>query len=144
MSIFPSSYGSRNITTTRNTTSNTPPLLKEYAIDFDTGKFLLDEYNNFIIVEGLEAVQVRCWLKLKIQRNRYLIYMDEGNKLKSLIGKNLAYTNKNIQSILDEALVDNTYVKFVDNVQITIDGDKCIVEFTINSIYGSYYKTESW
>ncbi len=144
MGIFPDSYGSRNTATTSVTTSNSPALLKEYAIDFETGEFLLDKNSTFIIVDGLDAVQVRCWLKLKIQRNRYLMYMDEGNNLKSLIGKDLAYINKNIQSILNEALVDNVYVKSVENINVTTNGSTYTVTFTINSIYGSYSTEESW
>lgn len=142
MSIFPADYG-KNISVITTTESTTPKLLKEYAIDFETGEFLLDENKKFIIVEGLEAVQVRCWLALKIQRNRYLIYMNVGNNLKSLVGKDLAYVNKNIQSILDEALVDE-YVKSIEDIEVTQDGDTFTVEFTINTIYGSYTKQESW
>jgi len=145
--IFPDDYSVNNnsdtsAVTTANTTS-TPMLLKEYAIDFETGEPLLDQNNKFIIVEGIEAVQVRCWLALRIQRSRYLMYMDVGNNLKSLVGKDLAYINKNIQSILNEALVDNEYVTAAENIQVTQDGSKVTVEFIINSIYGSYNSYES-
>lgn len=142
MSIFPADYG-KSISVITTTESTTPKLLKEYAIDFETGEFLLDGNKKFIIVEGLEAVQVRCWLALKIQRNRYLIYMNVGNNFKSLVGKDLAYVNKNIQSILDEALVDE-YVKSIEDIEVAQDGDTFTVEFTINTIYGSYTKQESW
>ena len=142
MSIFPDDYS--NNPNNKTTTATEPKLLKEYAVDFETGEPLLDENNKFIIVEGLEAVQVRCWLALKIQRDRYLMYMNVGNNLKSLIGKDLAYINKNIQSILDEALVDNVYVISVENIEVTQDGDNFTAEFTINSIYGSYSSEESW
>lgn len=142
MSIFPDDYG-RSSNTIITTGTTTPKLLKEYAINFETGEFLLDENNKFIIVEGLEAVQVRCWLALKIQRGRYSMYMDVGNNLKSLIGKDLSYVNKSIQNYLNEALV-NEYVKAVENIEVTKDGDEFTTEFTINSIYGSYSKQESW
>lgn len=142
MSIFPDDYS--NNPNNETITVTEPRLLKEYAIDFETGEPLLDRNNKFIIVEGIEAVQVRCWLALKIQRGRYLMYMNIGNNLKSLIGKDLAYINKNIQSILDEALVDNVYVISVENIEVTQDGDNFTAEFTINSIYGSYSSEESW
>lgn len=142
MSIFPESYKSNNLKTTNVTISTTPDLLKEYAWDFDTGEILVDENGNFTIVEGLEAVKVQCWLALQIQRNRYLIYYRGiGNNLKSLIGKNSAYVNKNIQSLLDEALVDNTYVTSVSDITCTLEDDAVTIEFTVNSVYGSYTTT---
>jgi hypothetical protein len=140
MSIFPSDYSQGSSgTTVVTTTSTTPTLLKEYAIDFDKNEILIDENGKFTIVEGLEAVKVRCWLALQIQRNRYLIYPSGiGNDLKSLIGKGLAYVNKNIQTILDEALVDGVYVTAIQNIAVTDDGNKTTIDFTIKSIYGSF------
>jgi len=143
MSIFPSDY-SQNSSRISITSTTTPKLLKEYAIDFDTGDILLDENNKFVIVEGIEAIKVRCWLALNIQRNRYLIYMDVGNNIKSLIGKNLAYANKNIQSILDEALVDGIYVTSIEDISLIQDDATVTVEFTINSIYGSYEESTAY
>ncbi|NRT34556.1 Fe-S cluster assembly iron-binding protein IscA [Clostridium beijerinckii] len=145
MSIFPRDYNqasnkSKNVITK----SESLPLLKEYAIDFDSGEILTDEKGKFYIVDGIEAVKVRCWLALKIQKGRYLIYPNEGNNLKSLIGKDITYVNKNIQSILNEALVDGMYVTSVNNISIEQNGDTFTTEFTINSIYGSYNKEESW
>ncbi|KIL06908.1 hypothetical protein SR42_15160 [Clostridium botulinum] len=142
MSIFPGDYSirrSRNL----NTEDNTIPLLKEYAIDFEKEEILIDDKGKFTIVEGLEAVKVRCFLALKIQRNRYLIYLDVGNNLKSLIGKDLDYINRNIKSMLEEALIDE-YVKSIEDIKTSQEGNKVTVEFTINSIYGSYEWKESW
>ncbi len=143
MSIFPDDYGKNITAITTTTKSTTQELLKEYAID-DDGEFLLDENNQFTIVESLEAVKVMCWIKLKIQRNRYLSYMDEGNNVKNLLGKDLTYINKNIHQILIEALVDNIYVTSIENIEVTKNEDKYTVEFTIISIYGSYTTQESW
>ncbi len=142
MSIFPESYKRNNLKTTNVTMSTTPDLLKEYAWDFDTEEILIDENGKLTIVEGLEAVKVRVWLALQIQRNRYLIYYSGiGNRLKSLIGKNSAYINKNIQSLLDEALVDNIYITSISDITCTLDDDIVTIEFTVNSIYGSYTTT---
>ncbi len=142
MNIFPGDYNirkNRNL----NTEDNTIPLLKEYAIDFEKEEILVNEKGMFEIVEGLEAVKVRCFLALKIQRNRYLIYLNVGNNLKSLIGKDLDYINRNIKSMLEEALLDE-YVKSIEDIKTSQEGNKVTVEFTINSIYGSYEWKESW
>ncbi|NSB15824.1 DUF2634 domain-containing protein [Clostridium beijerinckii] len=145
MSIFPRDYNqASNKSNNVKTKTESIPLLKEYAIDFDSGEILTDEKGKFYIVDGIEAVKVRCWLALKIQKGRYLIYPNEGNSLKSLIGKDITYVNKNIQSILNEALVDVMYVTSVNNISIEQNGDTFTTEFTINSIYGSYNKEESW
>ncbi|NFO31425.1 DUF2634 domain-containing protein [Clostridium botulinum] len=142
MNIFPGDYNirkNRNL----NTEDNTIPLLKEYAIDFEKEEILIDDKGKFTIVEGLEAVKVRCFLALKIQRNRYLIYLNVGNNLKSLIGKDLDYINRNIKSMLEEALLDE-YVKSIEDIKTSQEGNKVTVEFTINSIYGLYEWKESW
>ncbi|NFG58191.1 DUF2634 domain-containing protein [Clostridium botulinum] len=142
MNIFPGDYSirkNRNL----NTEDNTIPLLKEYAIDFEKEEILIDNKGKFTIVEGLEAVKVRCFLALKIQRNRYLIYLNVGNNLKSLIGKDLDYINRNIKSMLEEALIDE-YVKSIEDIKTSQEGNKVTVEFTINSIYGPYEWKESW
>ncbi|NFI33839.1 DUF2634 domain-containing protein [Clostridium botulinum] len=142
MNIFPGDYNirkNRNL----NTEDNTIPLLKEYAIDFEKEEIFVNEKGMFEIVEGLEAVKVRCYLALKIQRNRYLIYLNVGNNLKSLIGKDLDYINRNIKSMLEEALIDE-YVKSIEDIKTFQEGNKVTVEFTINSIYGSYEWKESW
>ncbi|WP_252214397.1 DUF2634 domain-containing protein [Clostridium sp. VAP41] len=142
MSVFPQDYIIRK-TKIRGNENNTPELLKKYAIDFEKEEILVNEKGMFEIVEGLEAVKVRCFLALKIQRNRYLIYLDVGNNLKSLIGKDLDYINRNIKSMLEEALLDE-YVKSIEDIKTSQEGNKVTVEFTINSIYGSYEWKESW
>ncbi|MGE5627836.1 MAG: DUF2634 domain-containing protein [Solirubrobacterales bacterium] len=136
MSIFPSDYNSGS--GIEVSSSSTPILLKEYAINFDTEKVLLDENNKFVIVEGIEAVKVRCWLALKIQRNRFLMYMDVGNNLSSLVGKPLSDANSKIQLLLNEALVDGIYVTSIGDVTLNQTSDKVNIDFTVNSIYGSY------
>ncbi|NFE85919.1 DUF2634 domain-containing protein [Clostridium botulinum] len=142
MSIFPQDYNIRK-TKIRSNENNTPELLKEYAIDFKKEEILVNEKGMFEIVEGLEAVKVRCFLALKIRRNRYLIYLNVGNNLKSLIGKDLDYINRNIKSMLEEALIDE-YVKSIEDIKTSQEGNKVTVEFTINSIYGPYDWKESW
>lgn len=137
MGIFPEDYynNSTNITTQENTEI---PLLKEYAINFETGEPLIDKDGKFTIVEGIEALKVRCYLALKIHKGRYFIYKDVGNNLKSLLGKDLAYINKNIQGLLEEALLDGTYITGITDIITSQEGDKVTIEFTIQSIYGTY------
>ncbi|MFQ9617066.1 MAG: DUF2634 domain-containing protein, partial [Clostridium butyricum] len=88
------------------TTTNNVTLLKEYAWDFENDDFLLDN-GKFMIVEGLEALQVRNYLSLKTYKGRFFIYKDKvGTKLKDLIGKDKNYVSLNVKQMLEEALVD--------------------------------------
>ncbi|AQR90574.1 DUF2634 domain-containing protein [Clostridium saccharobutylicum] len=137
-SIFPMDYGSGSSSLTSTSATSTVKLLKEYAIDFETGAPLIDETGKFTIVEGLEAVKVRCWLALNIRRGRWFIYMDVGNKLKDLTGKDYNYVSLNIQTILEEALIDGIYITGIGEIIVTQKDDDFNVEFTVISIYGSY------
>lgn len=141
MGIFPEDYLNNNGRVTAQESTEIP-LLKEYAIDFKTGEPLLSNDGKFTIVEGLDAVKVRCYLALNIHKGRYFIYKDVGNNLKSLIGKDLAYINKNIQSLLEDALIDGIYVTGINDVTTSQEGEKVTVEFSINSIYGTYSETK--
>lgn len=123
---------------TRNTKTTLAPLLKEYAWDFDNDDFLLSN-GNFIIVEGLEALQVRNYLSLKTYKGRFFIYKNKvGTKLKDLIGKNKNYVSLNVREMLEEALVDNVYVTSINNITTNYEDGKLIVEFTVVNIYENY------
>lgn len=142
MNIFPQDYNVRK-NKNLNTENKIIPLLKEYAMDFKKEEILINEKGMFEIVEGIEAVKVRCFLAFKIQRNRYLIYPYVGNNLKTLIGKELDYINRNVRAMLEEALLDE-YVKSIEDIKTYQADNKVTVEFTINSIYGPYDWKESW
>lgn len=137
MGIFPEDYYNNhtNITTQEKTET---PILKEYAIDFKTGEPLISKDGKFTIVEGLEALKVRCYLALRVHKGRYFIYKNVGNNLKSLFGKDLAYINKNIQGLLEDALVDGTYITGITDIITSQEGDKVTIEFAIQNIYGTY------
>ena len=137
MGIFPEDYLNNNVRVTTQESTEIP-LLKEYAINFETGEPLISDDGKFTIVEGLDAVKVRCYLALNIHKGRYFIYKDVGNNLKSLLGKDLSYVNKNIQYLLEDALVDGVYVTGINDITTSQDGEKVTVNFSINSIYGTY------
>lgn len=141
--IFPSDYN-KNIQKD-NILSQTIETLKEYAIDFETGEVLIDDNGKFIIVEGLEALKVRNYLDLNIYRDRWFIYGGKvGNRLKDLIGKDLSYMNRNIQIMLEEALLDHIYVTSIKDITtMQLENSKLQIEFTVNSIYGPYTRVET-
>lgn len=116
------------------------PLFKEIAIDFETGEPLLKK-NDFIILEGKEALKVWVWKTLKTERNKYLIYSDSyGNDLAENIGQIYDKTTKDALMIneIKECLLVNPYITNVYNFNITTleEGRHPIISFYVDTIYG--------
>ena len=117
------------------------PLFKEIAIDFETGEVVLKN-EDFVILEGKEALKVWVWKALKTERNRYLIYSESfGNDLAENIGqiydkvvKDALMTNE-----IKECLLVNPYITNVYNFDITTSegGRHPIISFNVDTIYGT-------
>ena len=117
------------------------PLFKEIAIDFETGEPLLKE-NEFIILEGKEALKVWVWKTLKTERNKYLIYSDSyGNDLAENIGQIYDKTTKDALMIneIKECLSVNPYITNIYNFNIETkeEGRHPIISFNVDTIYGT-------
>lgn len=117
------------------------PLFKEIAIDFETGEPLLKE-NEFIILEGKEALKVWVWKTLKTERNKYLIYSDSyGNDLAENIGQIYDKTTKDALMIneIKECLLVNPYIINVYNFNIETKekGRHPVISFNADTIYGT-------
>ena len=135
MNIFPEDYKQQNIgiNSFEKNTYKEPELLKEYAIDFETG-----EISNTQIVYGLDAIAVRVYLTFLIKRGRWFIYFDHGSNIDTFKGQDVDYARLNVMQILKEALVDNIYITDVKDVNLYFEDDDITVEFTVISIYGEY------
>lgn len=134
MNIFPDDY-KQNIgfNSFEKNTRKEPELLKEYAIDFETG-----EISNTEIVTGLDAIAVRVYLTFLIKRGRWFIYFDHGSNIDTLRGQDADYARLNIMQILREALVDDIYITDIKDVNLDFKDDDITIEFTVISIYGQY------
>lgn len=127
------------------------PLFKEIAIDFETGETLLKE-NEFIILEGKEALKVWVWKALKTDRNRYLIHSESyGNDLSDNIGHIYDKIVKDALMIneIKECLLVNPYITNVYNFDITTleEGRHPVISFYVDTIYGvveSEVNTNLW
>lgn len=116
------------------------PLFKEIAIDFETGVPLIKE-NEFIILEGKEALKVWVWKTLKTDRNRYLIHSESyGNDLSDNIGQIYDKVVKDALMIneIKECLLVNPYITNVYNFSITTleEGRHPVISFYVDTIYG--------
>ncbi|WP_294064621.1 DUF2634 domain-containing protein [uncultured Fusobacterium sp.] len=127
------------------------PLFKEIAIDFETGEPLIKE-NEFIILEGKEALKVWVWKTLKTDRNRYLIHSESyGNDLSDNIGQIYDKIVKDALMIneIKECLLVNPYITNVYNFDITTleEGRHPVISFYVDTIYGvveSEVNTNLW
>ena len=134
MNIFPEDYKQNTgINSFEKNTYKEPELLKEPAIDFDTG-----EISNTEIVTGLDAIAVRVYLTFLIKRGRWFIYFDHGSNIDTFKGQDVDYARLNVMNILKEALVDNVYITDIKDVNLSFENDDITIEFTVVSVYGEY------
>ncbi|SHH15026.1 DUF2634 domain-containing protein [Desulfosporosinus lacus] len=139
MSIFPSEV--INVTNLIDSTVITPselPLVKEYAWDFENNDFLLVDGKN-AIVTGKEAIKVWVWKALQTKKYRYRAYTSKyGHELDSLInqGFSTGALKAELERYLKESLLVNVYITGVKTIDITIDGSKTDVSFTVTTVYG--------
>lgn len=134
MSLFPFIDGST--TTASSSFTDTP---KEYAMDFSTGEFIL-ENGCFVIVEGAEALKIWIYKALFTNRFQYLGYTwNYGSELMRLIGTGNS-ANKNVleseaQRYVKEAL-NHPAIKGIRNFSATITDDIMTLDFVVFTDYG--------
>jgi len=115
------------------------PVFIEYGFDFQNECFIFENGKHKIITEN-DALKVWIWKTLQTERWRYRAYDNAyGIELEQFIG---AYTNNTdssteIERYIQEALLINPYIKSIDNILATIDGDKLSYEITLTTTYGS-------
>lgn len=136
-SLFPFIDIDAEATDAENST-NELPICKEYAWDFDNNDFLLKD-GKFQTVEGNEAIKIWIWKALHTQRYRYpAYYWDYGHELEELIDQGLSdeAIKSEAERYINEALSLNKYITDVSVTNISIDGSKVNVDFTVTTIYG--------
>ena len=136
MSLFPDDFYNNKI---NNVKENEIPLLKDYAIDLDTGEIILNELGQATIVSGIDAVIAQAYRKIHTDKGRYIIYScNYGSEFKKLIGKGKSYGDTYAYQMLVDCLVDNKYVIGISDFYTTLEESKYNINFTMNSIYGDY------
>ncbi len=115
------------------------PLFVEYDWNFETNSFKFTANGNRIKVTGDEALKVWVYKALMTERNQYLAYSTRyGIQLKPFIGKVMSVSERysELKRVIIECLMVNPYIKSIDNIAFSEDGDKvdCSVELT--TIYG--------
>ena len=114
--IFPSYRGQEK--------TNTLPIPKDIAIDFETGNPII-ENNDFVIVERDEAIKVWCYYALKINKDRFIIYSPNyGSTLEEMIGNNYVDDDKyELEKKVNDCLLISPYIKSIDKVEVEFDSE---------------------
>ena len=139
MGLFPESFYNNTLPKKLAKKEKEIPLLKDIKQDIETGKFILDNKGDFIIVEGMEALLQIAVKKLKDERGKWIIYSKEyGSRLYALNGKSSETVKMYAKQFIDQALVDKVYITEIKDLQIIKEeATYYTIEFTIVSIYGN-------
>ena len=108
--------------------------LKEIGWDFEKDEPLFKE-NNFVIVEGIEALKIWIYKTIKTTRFKYLIYSNAyGTSIKSFIGKVFTERVKNdFKKEIIEALLINNYIESVSVIEYKLDYNKLFLSLKIET-----------
>ena len=97
------------------------------------------ENNEFVIVEGNEAIKVWIYKAIKTARYQYPIYSwDYGCEISSLIGQKYTkgLTKSEAERYIKEAILINPYVTDVKIIDINFSEDILSVSIQVDTIYG--------
>ena len=115
------------------------PLLREAAMDFETGQPVLEPGGDVRRVEGLEAVRVWVWRALQPDNVRfaYSAHTERyGNQLHLLAGKALPEAESRLAGLVREALLVCPYITGVERFAFTREGARLKAAFTVRTVYG--------
>ena len=108
--------------------------LKEIALDFEKDEPIIKN-NEFLIVEGIEALKVWVYKTIKTTRFKYLVYSNAyGTSIKSFIGKVFTERVKNdFKKEIIEALLINNYIESVSVIEYKLDYNKLFLSLKIET-----------
>lgn len=111
----------------------------EVGVDFDTGQVKMNKNGDLLMVEGLEALKVWCYLAIHTQRFKHQVFTENyGSEHRKLIGSE--YTKELTEAeafrYIKECLLANPYIKDVKNLEVKKIGDKLDIAVEIMTDYG--------
>lgn len=137
MSIFPLNIVPEDITD-ESSNANEFPIYYEIAWDFIKDEPIINN-NDFVIVEGNEAIKVWIYKAINTVRYQYPIYSwDYGCEIDSLIGQKYTkgLTKSEAERYIKETILINPYINDVKIVDINFSKDILSVSIQVNTIYG--------
>ena len=115
------------------------PLMREAAVDINTGQPLLEPDGTFRLVSGLDAVRVWVWRALQPDHTRfaYTAYtVSYGNQFHLLAGKSLPQAESRMTGLVRETLLVCPYITGVERFSFRREGSRLIAAFTVRTVYG--------
>lgn len=116
---------------------------REFGLDFETGQL------TGVVVEGIEAIKVWCYIALQVARYRYFICSWEyGNELEDLYGKGYSaeHLESEISRMIEECLLVSEYIESVSVTDARYIGGRFTANISVTTIYGEEtsetYETE--
>lgn len=109
------------------------PEKQEYEVDFKTGKL------TGRMISGIEAVKQWLTIALAIDRYKYTQYSwENGAELSSLIGQGYDrdYVDSEAERMIREVASLNEDITNVTSFNIDFTGDRLIIAFKVETIYG--------
>lgn len=137
MSIFPF-MNIEDIESSIENSIDELPMYYEVGWDYLKDEPLI-ENNEFVIVEGNNAIKVWIYKAIKTVRYQYLIYSwDYGCEISSLIGQKYTkgLTKSEAERYIKEAILINPYITDVKIIDINFSEDILSVSIQVDTIYG--------
>ena len=131
MSLFPFATDTE---ITLASTEVTASSIREYEIDFKTGKL------TGRIVEGVNALCVWAYLAIKAKRYKWVIYSwFYGSEHYNLIGYSYSeeYLHSEIKRYLEDCLSENEHITGIEDLVVSKIKDKLTIKFTLVTDVGN-------
>ncbi|MBQ7453714.1 MAG: DUF2634 domain-containing protein [Selenomonadaceae bacterium] len=127
--------------TTEPVQSNSLPLFKIWAWDFDKDNFIYDGNGKRILLTGNDALKVWIYKVLRTERYVWLAYSRRyGIELYPFINKVMAVGERKaeMRRMIIEALMVNPYIKSIDSVTFTETNhaENLSVDVELTTVYG--------
>ena len=124
--------------------SNIENSIDELPMYYEVGWYYIKdepliENNEFVIVEGNNAIKVWIYKAIKTVRYQYPIYSwDYGCEISSLIGQKYTkgLTKSEAERYIKEAILINPYITDVKIIDINFSEDILSVSIQVDTIYG--------
>lgn len=116
------------------------PVMREIAVDFATGRPILDETGDFRYVTGLEAVKVWVWRALQADNVRFAYSAHTGSyghQMDRLTGLAIPEAESRLARMIRETLGVCPYITGAERFLFTREENTLRAAFLVRTVYGT-------